>query len=225
MRKMKLFLMAVIVGTFLAVCDPDNNNGSSGGGYDGGGSSGGGTVTTGTLKLTNVTSYPFKVYINNAYKETVYGGATYSYKNEAGNYKYKIEQTSGHYQYPLIEEKNVYIYANNTQSYNIPTVTTGKIKLVSESDNPYTVFINGSNEGTLNGNSSKTYTVDAWHSYNVEVVQQSGYIFYPSEYSWTVKVDAQYIYTCTFPYKSESGESEGGNDGQIELEEFLQEKR
>lgn len=209
MRKMKLFLMAVIVGAIIGACDPDDNNGNNGDGNDGGG-----TVTTGTLKLTNVTSYPFKVYINNAYKETVSGGGTYSYKNEAGSYEFKFEQTSGYYQYPLIGEWTLQILANNTRSYNFPSVTTGKIKLVSESEYPYTIYINGSNKGTLNGNSTKTFTVDAWHSYNVRVLQQSGYILYPSEYTWTVNVDANYIYTRTFPYKGESGENEGIGESQ-----------
>jgi len=180
--------------------------------YGGGTNGGGGTTsTTGTMKFTNKTSYPFKLYIGGVFKQTVSGGSTYSYTDDAGTYTVKVEQSSGYYTYPLIETyTNPYIQAGYITSYEFPNATTGKIKVVSNSDNPYTLYINGANKGTIAGNSSQTVTVDAWHSYNVRVLQQSGYVLYPSEYTWTVEVDANYIYTKTYPTKA-------GGDIEVEI--------
>jgi hypothetical protein len=189
---------------------PDDSGGDNGsGGNDGGGGNGDGgggdePPTMGTLKITNICSHPFKIYIDGAYKRTIAGGSYYTYSDYAGSYLVKVEQSSGHYQYPLIYDFYEYITAGYTTTVNIPAVTTGEIKIVSQSDNPYTLYINGSNQGTINGNSSRTIEVDAWQSYYVRVLQQSGYVLYPSEYTWTINVDANYRYTRTFPTKNDS---------------------
>ncbi len=182
-------------------------NGSGDG--DGGGGGGGTGTTIGTLKITNISSYPFKLYVDGAYKSTISGGSYYTYSDDYGSYLIKVEQSSGYYQYPFIHEFYKYIYSGTTTTVNIPSVTTGEIKIVSESNNPYTLYINGASYGTIPGNSYKTIEVDAWHSYNVRVLQQSGYVLYPSEYTWTIKVDANYIYTRTFPTK--------GNESDVEI--------
>lgn len=224
MKKLLFILTVALLGISFSGCEKDceltpqsgydivgfdeNCYYSPNGSGDGDGGGGGGSTTTGTLKITNITSYPFDLYVDGAYKNTISGGSYYTYSDDAGSYLIKIEQSSGYYQYPFIDEFYKNIYAGSTTTVNIPSVTTGKIKIVSESDNPYTLYINGSNYGTIYGNSYETVEVAAWHSYSVRVLQQSGYVLYPSEYTWTINVDANYIYTRTFPTKNNSSDVE-----------------
>lgn len=223
MKKTMIFLMVALLGISFSSCKKDcdltpksgydivgydeNCYYAPNGSGDGGGGGGDGT-TTGTLKINNICSYPFKLYVDGAYKTTISGGSYYTYSDDPGSYIIKIEQSSGYYQYPFIDEFYGYISSGTTTTENIPSVTTGEIKIVSESDNPYTLYINGVNYGTIYGNSYEINEVNAWHSYNVRVLQQSGYVLYPSEYTWTINVDANYIYTRTFPTKNNSSDVE-----------------
>ncbi|MDR0831224.1 MAG: hypothetical protein LBN95_14115 [Prevotellaceae bacterium] len=162
------------------------------------GGNGNGTTTskTNTLKLRNVTSYPFKVYVDNTYKSTVNGGSSLSLTTATNVYSFivKVEQSSGFYQYPLIETYN-FVNDGKDGSFNFPQITTGKIKVVNNETSPYTIWLNGASQGTISAGGTKTFTVDAWQQYTVYWKQNSGYILYPSELTSTVKVDANYIYT------------------------------
>lgn len=104
-------------------------------------------------------------------------------------------------------DENCYYY-DNAEFGGGGGSTKGKIKIVSESENPYTLYIDDSHYGTISGNSYKTVEVTAGNSYEVRVLQQSGYVLYPSEYTWNIYVQAGYIHTCTFPTKNNLSDEE-----------------
>jgi len=152
-------------------------------------------TTESYIKVNNVCEYPFKIFIDGNYKSTINGGASNRYAVNVGSRRVKIEQVSGHFQYPLQEEFSVSCINGYEHSFNIPTIRTGQIKVVNYKSDPYDVKINGANKVTIAAFGTEIYEVDAWREYNVYLKQKSGYIFYPTEITKNVKVDANYIYT------------------------------
>lgn len=190
-------IACLAVMTMISGCkkdnDGENNNGS-------GGNSGGGTHTPEAfLQITNVCAHPFEIYIDNIYQNICYGNSSKTITVNPGSRAIKVAQKSGYYQDPLITEYNAITFADRqTQTITIPIVSTGYIKIISGSSNPYSLYVNSEYKGTISGNSSQTIEVAAWKSYSVRVLQNSGYVVYPSEYTHTFKVDAGYIYSWTF---------------------------
>ena len=76
--------------------------------------------------------------------------------------------------------------------------TKGTIEFVNTSSNPYTVSVSGFGSFTLLGNHyvEKDYEKGA---YIVEVTQQTGYIFYPTEETYHVTVTSGHRSVCSFP--------------------------
>lgn len=69
------------------------------------------------------------------------------------------------------------------------TPTTGTIQCVNNSANPYEVYINTADKGSLAGNHNISYTYDNG-SYTVKVVQLSGYAVYPTIETYTVTLSS-----------------------------------
>ncbi len=62
---------------------------------------------------------------------------------------------------------------------------SSKIKLTNNSSNPYSVTIDGVSKGNIEGNTTQTYEVNPGR-HSVYVKQQSGYLFYPTENTYSI---------------------------------------
>lgn len=76
--------------------------------------------------------------------------------------------------------------------------STGTIQFVNNSSNPYSMYINGSPKGTLPGKNTTTFTVD-YGSYSCRVVQNSGYVLYPTDKTYTGTVSSSGGMVVSFP--------------------------
>ena len=69
---------------------------------------------------------------------------------------------------------------SNTSTPTPSTPTTGTIQLINNSNNAYTVTINGTIETNQPGKTSQSFT-KPFGTYAVHVKQMAGYILYPTE--------------------------------------------
>lgn len=77
--------------------------------------------------------------------------------------------------------------------------TTGKIRFTNTSNNPYTVYVDGTSHGTVSGNTSADVSNVSVGTHGLEVIQQSGYLFSPTDQTYSVQVIAGETSQCTFP--------------------------
>lgn len=75
---------------------------------------------------------------------------------------------------------------------------TGDIVFNSFSSNPYTCFVDGINKGTCYGYSTLRVTISEG-SHSARVLQQSGYLIYPTDQTKSLTVARCYEYTFIFP--------------------------
>lgn len=78
------------------------------------------------------------------------------------------------------------------------TICQGTIRFVNNSSNPYTVSVSGYNSFVLGGNKWTEKKYDKG-SYVIHVKQNSGYLFYPTEENYTVRLGCGDEATCSFP--------------------------
>lgn len=73
--------------------------------------------------------------------------------------------------------------------------------LSNRSDNPYKFYFDDVYQATIPGDTYRVYTVSpGYHA--IRVVQYSGYIFYPTDETYTFTAVAGGVYTCVFPEDS-----------------------
>lgn len=89
--------------------------------------------------------------------------------------------------------------ANVTNSLTCVMAGTGQIKFVNTSTNPYRIYVNGQVYTDLNGGSIQTTGYAAVGSYNIRVLQLSGYLVTPTDKTYTGNVNCGGILTVTFP--------------------------
>ena len=77
-------------------------------------------------------------------------------------------------------------------------VCKGTIQFVNNSSNPYTVSVSGYGSFVLQGNHWIKKQYDKG-SYIIYVKQNSGYLFYPTEESYTVRLGCGEEAVCSFP--------------------------
>ena len=83
-------------------------------------------------------------------------------------------------------------------SYGGGVLCQGTIRFVNNSSNPYTVSVSGYSSFILQGKKWIDKTYDKG-SYVIQVKQNSGYLFYPTEETYTVRLGCRENATCSFP--------------------------
>ena len=78
----------------------------------------------------------------------------------------------------------------------------GFIKMVSQSNNPYEIYIDDVAQGSIQGHNSKTYSVSANETHKVYVKQATGYMLWPTTETYNVIVGIAQTYTLNFPVSS-----------------------
>jgi hypothetical protein len=90
--------------------------------------------------------------------------------------------------------------ANKNNTYDIVLTSTGTMKFVSTSSNPYRVFINGTAVFDMDGGSTRYIYYKPTGSYTVRVLQLSGYVLYPTDETGSGNVSCGSTLTTTFPW-------------------------
>jgi hypothetical protein len=89
--------------------------------------------------------------------------------------------------------------ANYKNTVTVVLSKSGTLKINNISTNPYDVYINGVLKITnMAGGNLKTFKVGLG-TYNIRVLQKSGYILYPTEKTYTGNISCGSVLTCTFP--------------------------
>lgn len=196
MKKIFVFMFFIALGIGFMGCDKDSGSNYSGG-YNGGGS-GGVTPTanfqysTGasmTVRFTNLSSNA------NSYEwDFGDGGVSYS--------------TSPTHTYVSRGQKYVTLTAYNGSKSAVAYAYINLysvLHLSNVSSNPYTVYLDGVNMGTLSGGYYSELEVNPG-VHIVRVVQNSGYVFYATDETYEITCNAGYRVTKNFP-ESDLGKS------------------
>ncbi len=90
--------------------------------------------------------------------------------------------------------------ALNTKS-SVTTIisSVGTLAFKNTSTYPYTIYVNNVALGTLNGNSNYSFPYALIGNYSIRVLQNSGYIVYPTDETFTGTLNCGSTLTTTFP--------------------------
>lgn len=93
-------------------------------------------------------------------------------------------------------EANINVDDDNT-SVNVG-IGVGTLKVTSTSSNPYKIEIDGDYAGIINGHDTKTWKKNKG-TYSVRVIQQSGYVLYPTDKNYVAVIKSNETTIITFP--------------------------
>ena len=88
--------------------------------------------------------------------------------------------------------------SNVNNQLNVVLSSTGTIKFVNTSSDPYAVYINGTFGFNMNGGATE-YRSGKTGSYSIRVLQLSGYFFTPTEETFNVALTCGQTFSVTFP--------------------------
>jgi hypothetical protein len=91
------------------------------------------------------------------------------------------------------------LLSNKTNAFNVIINSTGILKFSNNSANPYKIFINGTELGQIDGNTTTSLPYVPTGSYSIRVLQVSGYAVYPTDKTYTGTLDCGSTLTTTFP--------------------------
>lgn len=89
--------------------------------------------------------------------------------------------------------------SNVNNTVNAILSSTGTLKFVSTSSNPYRVFINGTAVFDMNGGTTQYKYYMPTGSYSLRVLQLSGYVLYPTDKTYNGTLTCGQTLTTTFP--------------------------
>lgn len=89
--------------------------------------------------------------------------------------------------------------ANVNNTVNVILSSTGTLKFVSTSSNPYRIYINGTAAFDMNGGTTQYKYYMPTGSYSIRVLQLSGYVFTPTDQTYTGTLNCGQTMTITFP--------------------------
>lgn len=91
------------------------------------------------------------------------------------------------------------ITANNTTTITTVLGSTGALRFVNTSANPYRVYINGTAYAEMNGGTTKIVDYAVTGSYTIRVLQLSGYAVTPTDLTYTGTLTCGATLSTTFP--------------------------
>ncbi len=77
-------------------------------------------------------------------------------------------------------------------------ISLQRIIMINNSEDPYTMYLDGTQEGTIRPYEEKTINVKKGY-HTVRVVQQSGYLLYPTDETYYFNVEFGNDYKQNFP--------------------------
>ena len=89
--------------------------------------------------------------------------------------------------------------ANMMNTVNVILSSTGTLKFVSTSSNPYHIYINGTAAFDMTGGTTSYEYYMPTGSYSIRVLQISGYVLYPTDITYTGTLNCGSTLLITFP--------------------------
>jgi hypothetical protein len=89
--------------------------------------------------------------------------------------------------------------ANVNNTVDVILSSTGTLKFVSTSSNPYRIYINGNAAFDMNGGTTQFKYYMPTGSYSIRVLQLSGYVISPTDKTYTGTIGCGQTLTTTFP--------------------------
>jgi len=89
--------------------------------------------------------------------------------------------------------------ANTVNSLNVILTTTGTLRFVCTSTNPYRIFINGTAAFDMDGGTTRNLFYAPTGSYTIRVLQLSGFVITPTDQTYSGNVTCGQTLTTTFP--------------------------
>jgi hypothetical protein len=89
--------------------------------------------------------------------------------------------------------------ANVNNTANIILSSTGTLKFINTSSNPYRVYVNGTEVFDMNGGTTQYQNYMPTGSYSVRILQLSGYVFSPTDETYSGTIGCGQTMTTTFP--------------------------
>lgn len=89
--------------------------------------------------------------------------------------------------------------ANMNNTFNIILTSTGTLKFVCTSSNPYRVFLNGVATSDMNGGTTLMRYYMPTGAYSIRVLQLSGYALTPTDITYSGTLGCGSTLTTTFP--------------------------
>lgn len=90
---------------------------------------------------------------------------------------------------------------DKSANYSATFDMTSHIRLMSTSENPYTIYIDGAEVGSIGGGGVRTFPVTPGN-HSVRVLQESGYVFYATDETYNVTCTAGGTISQEFPEDS-----------------------
>lgn len=212
MRTTLFLFCALVCASLFQSCSKDEDLSNGPNSSNGNNNNNGGTSLELTVKdhLGNVVSgATVKLYTSetNWANQTNQVGNTL-YTNASGKVKF---QNLTNIQYYWFAEKDCLnnfngaittttpLQANATTTLDVILSQTGSLRLNNTSSNPYRIYINGTARFDMDGGTTRTINYVPTGSYSIRVLQLSGYLFTPTDQTYTGNVGCGQTLTTTFP--------------------------
>lgn len=88
---------------------------------------------------------------------------------------------------------------STTNKFTVVLISTGTLKMVNNSNNPYRIFINGIEAGDMNGKTTQYGYNLPVGVYSIRVLQLSGYLATPTDITYSGTLMCGGTLTTTFP--------------------------
>lgn len=197
MKKLISLLMLTTMVLCFNGCEKDDYH-SSGSGYDGTNSSGSYNGTGGGVAPTADFQYSTGASMKVTFSNLSINATSYHWDFGDGTTSSLVSPT---HTYVSRGMKRVILTAYNgslTDQIYANINMTSTIRLKNTSSNPYTIYLDGVKQGTLNGGYYADFEVNPG-SHSVRVIQNSGYVFYATDESYTISCPAGYRKDKDFP--------------------------
>jgi hypothetical protein len=200
MKATKKALIAILsISSFISACSKSNNS----------------PTPTTNLQITvkdnlgnSITGATVSLFVDSSDYANGTNSVANSISDASGNVKFTNLSTIKYYFLAKSNCENNFNSGNvlaNPLTQNATTnataiiSSTGILKLVNNSTNPYTIFINGTSVGTLAGGITFTYNYAPAIPYSVRVLQNSGYLLTPTDETFTGTLTCGGTLTVAFP--------------------------
>lgn len=205
MKKIFILLFAMVFSIGFIGCDKDSGSSYSGGGYYSGGNGNGGSGSGGSSGSGVTPTADFQYNTGASMKVTFTNRSS-----NANSYLWNFgdgttsSAVSPNHTYVSRGQKYVTLTAYNGNKSSVAYAYINLysiLRLSNVSSNPYTVYLDGVNMGTLSGGYYSELEVNPG-VHTVRVIQNSGYVFYATDETYEITCAAGYRITQEFPESS-----------------------
>ncbi|MBQ9435628.1 MAG: PKD domain-containing protein [Bacteroidales bacterium] len=199
MKQTLKLIILVIISTLFFCCHDDSPSYGYGGGYSNHNSN---SNNNNTIKPQVDFKYSTEASLTVRFTNNSINATSYEWDFGDGTKSYLTHPS---HTYTSMGTKHVTLTAYNT-AYNGTTKASAytninlysHIRMTNISSNPYRIYIDGENQGSLSGGYYQDFKVSPGN-HRVRILQISGYLLYPTDESYTISCVAEKIVVKKFP--------------------------